>query len=107
MTSYSKPLNHIAHFQLHHMNLIWRKEIFCAQCFAFACPSAAMRLNFEPSVVPTGTGRPDALKLIRPPEEGVANRSLARLSPTRASCDSEPFVASESRTGSRSLPLPE
>ena len=52
------------------------------------------------------TGRPEPLKLRRPPVEGVGKRSLARLSIT-PSCDSEPLVAKDKCTGCLSLGRPD
>ena len=77
-----------------------------SQRFPLACPSAAIRLNFDPSVVPTGTGRPDPLKLILPPEDGVARRSLS--ADVLTSWDSAPLAANDNLTGRRwSFPRPE
>ena len=53
----------------------------CLYCPPCPLPSCIIRLNLALSFeLPTGTGSPDPLKLILPPEVGVANLSLTRPS---------------------------
>lgn len=83
---------------------------YCCRCLdvLWPLPSCVSLLNLALSVAapPTGTGIPDPLKLILPPDEGVANLlSLILVSMgTSAAPPSAPLIASANLVGTFSLP---